>query len=251
MSTAEMLDSTQYSVDSIRQYEAVFGEDFVSPGGQIMATELIGKMQLAPGSRVLDVGCGLGGSCFVMARDFGLLAEGIDLSRNMLSIALQKSEQYGLSDSIKMTHGDCLELDCPQHYDAIYSRDVFLHISDKSHLFTVLHSALKAGGELLFTDYCCGEKPWNDAFADYVEGRGYSLHTLPGYAAFVAEAGFAQLRYEDLTERFIDILLKDLDKIQHLDLDQMIRDKLQQSWSGKLQRAKSGDHRWGLFRAIK
>lgn len=251
MTTAEMLDSTQYSMESIRQYEAVFGEDFVSPGGEAMATELIGQMQLTPGSRVLDVGCGLGGSCFVMSRDFGLLAEGIDLSRNMLSIAVQKCEQYGLSDSIKLTHGDCLELDWRLHYDAIYSRDVFLHIRDKSRLFTVLHSALKAGGELLFTDYCCGEKPWTETFADYVEDRGYSLHTLPGYAALVEEAGFVQVRYEDLTERFIDILLQDLDKIQHLDLDQMIRGKLQQSWSGKLQRARSGDHRWGLFRAIK
>ncbi len=251
MPITNMLDSTQYSVDSIRQYEAVFGENFASPGGQVMATELIEQMQLAPGSRVLDVGCGLGGSCFVMAREFDLLAEGIDLSKNMLSIAVQKCEQYDLSDSIKITHGDCLELDRPQHYDAIYSRDVFLHISDKSRLFTVLHSALKTGGELLFTDYCCGEKPWNEAFADYVENRGYSLHTLPGYAALLEEAGFTRVRYEDLSERFIDILLKDLDKIQHLDLDQMIRDKLQQSWSGKLQRARSGDHRWGLFRAIK
>lgn len=251
MPTPEMLDNTQYSVDSIHQYEAIFGEDFVSPGGRSMTRELVEQLQLAPGSKVLDVGCGLGGACFVMAREFGLLAEGIDLSQNMLLMALQKCEAYGLSNIIKLRHGDCLEMDYPQYYDAIYSRDVFLHISDKSFLFSVLHNALKAGGELLFTDYCCGEKPWQDAFAEYVEDRGYTLHTLPEYAAFVKEAGFVQVRYEDLTERFIQLLLEELGKIEHLNLETPIRHKLKQSWSGKLQRARTSDHRWGLFRAIK
>ena len=70
--TQEFLDSSQYLESSILQYESIYGEDFVSPGGREVASELIASMGLEPGSRVLDVGCGLGGSAFLMARDFAL-----------------------------------------------------------------------------------------------------------------------------------------------------------------------------------
>jgi phosphoethanolamine N-methyltransferase len=247
----EMLDSTQYAVESIRHYEAIFGEDFVSPGGQDMALELIGQMELKPRSRVLDVGCGLGGNAFTMAREFDLLVDGIDLSKNMLAMAEQKLTAYGLSDHVSLEQGDCLQLDRPQYYDAIFSRDVFLHISNKARLFSVFHASLKPGGKLLFTDYCCGEKPWADEFSYYVEDRGYSLHTLPEYEELITDAGFTKVESLDITDRFIEILQADLIKIDGLELPESDREMLKQSWFGKQERARSGDHRWGLFSALK
>ena len=249
--TQEVLDSTQYAIESIRQYEAVFGEDFVSPGGLHLALELIEQLGLKPGSRVLDVGCGLGGNAFAMARDFDLIVDGIDLSKNMLTLAAEKLAVYELADQVSLEQGDCLDLDRPEFYDAIYSRDVFLHIADKARLFSVLNALLKSGGKLLFTDYCCGEKPWSDAFAAYVEDRGYSLHTLPEYAGLISDSGFTQVKSVDITDRFTDILRADLNKIDGLELSGSIRSQLKQSWLGKLGRAQSGDHRWGLFTATK
>jgi len=247
--TQEILDSTQYSVDSIRLYEVVYGEDFVSPGGLAMATELLSLLQLQPGSKVLDVGCGLGGSAFVMAREFGLIVDGIDLSKNMLSMAEEKCQTHQLTASVSFEQGDCLQLDCQGRYDAIYSRDVFLHIHDKSRLFSVLYGALKPGGQLLFTDYCCGEKPWGDSFVEYVRDREYCLHTLPEYADLIEQQGFVEVHQTDMTDRFMDILRNDINTIETLDLSDQIRSKLKQSWQGKLSRAESGDHRWGLFTA--
>ena len=249
--TQEMLDSTQYSVDSIQLYEAVYGEDFVSPGGLAMATELLSGLELPRGSKVLDVGCGLGGSAFVMAHEFGLIVDGIDLSKNMLSMAEEKRQAHQLTASVRFEQGDCLQLDCPEHYDAIYSRDVFLHIHDKSRLFSVLYAALKPGGRLLFTDYCCGEKPWGEVFVEYVRDRAYCLHTLNEYADLIEKADFVEVRKTDMTSRFIEILRNDLKTIEALDLSAQIRSSLRQSWMGKLERAESNDHRWGLFTADK
>ena len=249
--TQEFLDSAQYATESILQYEKIYGEDFVSPGGHQITFELVGQMKLSPGSRVLDAGCGLGGSAFVMARDFNLIVDGIDLSKNMLAIANEKLAAHGLSERVSFKWGDCLELDRPEYYDAIYSRDVFLHIEDKSRLFTVLNAALRPGGRLLFTDYCCGEKPWSDAFSDYVDDRGYILHTLPDYAGLISKAGFEQVEYQDITDRFISILQSDLNKIATLDLAHSERTKLEQAWRHKLTRTEAGDQRWGLFSAIR
>ena len=66
------LDSGQYSHESILKYEQVYGRTFVSPGGKGCAIELIEKLDLKPGSRVLDVGCGIGGSAFLMKQKFNL-----------------------------------------------------------------------------------------------------------------------------------------------------------------------------------
>jgi len=245
-----LLDSTQYTTSSIRRYVSVYGEDFVSPGGAGMAMELIGKMNLKPDNRVLDVGCGLGGSAFLMADRFDLLVDGIDLSRNMLEIANQKRDAYGLGQRVSLEYGDCLELDRPGHYDAVYSRDVFLHIRDKARLFSVLKRSLQPGGILLFTDYCCGQQPWHTDFVAYVKDRGYCLSTLPEYVRLVADAGFDHAEAQDISARFIQILQSDLDRIADLDLAETVRADLQRSWQGKLAYCRSGDHRWGLITAI-
>ncbi len=247
----QILDSTQYTSASVRLYEAVYGDDFVSPGGREMALELIGRLQLGPGRRVLDVGCGLGGSAFVMAQDFGLVVDGIDISSNMLSVASAKLSQYELASQVSFVRGDCLELHRPAVYDAIYSRDVFLHIGDKKRLFAVLYAMLKPGGKLLFSDYCCGEKPWADEFSSYVKGRGYDLLTLNQYTEKISAAGFVEVRPEDMTERFVEILEMELKKIKTLKYSQTVIGQLSQSWIGKLHRARSGDHRWGVFAAQK
>ena len=247
----EFLDTAQYETSSILQYESVYGEDFVSPGGRAMAVELIGRLDLEADSRVLDVGCGLGGSAFVMARDFNLNVDGIDLSKNMLALANAKLVERGLEDRVKLEWGDCLELDRPDFYDAVYSRDVFLHIQDKARLFSVLNNSLRVGGQLLFTDYCCGPQPWAVDFASYVEDRGYCLHTLDDYAGLISEAGFEQVVYEDLTDRFIGILESDLGTIAGMELDTTSRVKLEEGWRQKVSRSLAGDHRWGLFSARK
>ena len=249
--TQEFLDAEQYRSDAILAYEQVYGEDFVSPGGIEMARELVARLALAPGSRVLDVGCGLGGSAFVMAREFGLQVDGIDLSKNMLEIAARKLAAYGLEGQVSLEWGDCLELDREADYDAVYSRDVFLHIHDKLRLFKVLRAALRPGGRLLFTDYCCGAEPWKEDFSAYVEDRGYDLHTPAAYVELLTSAGFRQAGGEDISARFVEILRGELERIETLGLEPALREKLAASWRHKLARALGGDHRWGLFTACR
>ncbi len=249
--TQDFLDSSQYQNESIQRYESVYGEDFVSPGGRAVAREMITRMALKPGSRVLDVGCGLGGSAFVMASEFGLRVEGIDLSKNMLALAQQKLEAHGLANEVSLAWGDCLKMDCPECYDGIYSRDVFLHIDDKPRLFAVLHDSLRAGGRLLFTDYCSGNGPWDDDFSTYVRQRGYSLRRVDEYASLIARAGFDEVEAEDISAYFVDILESDIERIESLEIGRKARNGLLRSWRQKLARSQAGHHRWGLFSAKK
>jgi phosphoethanolamine N-methyltransferase len=186
-----------------------------------------------------------------MAAEFGLRVDGIDLSRNMLALAQRKLDANGLSGAVALRWGDCLELDCAQRYDAVYSRDVFLHIADKQRLFERLYAALRPAGKLLFSDYCCGPQPWSDAFSAYVQQRSYTLHTPAEYAELIAAAGFEQVVAKDETPLFIELLQTEAERIGALQLDESTRDKMRQSWQQKIERARAGDQRWGLFSAAR
>ena len=103
----------------------------------------------------------------------------------------------------------------------------------------------------MFTDYCCGAKPWSDEFDEYVQDRGYSLHTTEEYARYIADAGFEQVCADDLTERFITLLQAEEARIELLPMPEAAREKMKLSWQEKVQRARAGDQRWGLFSAFK
>ena len=249
--TALFLDSGQYTADSILDYELVYGKAFVSPGGKACADDLIQKMPLDAGDLVLDAGCGLGGSAFLMASKFGLRVDAIDLSENMIALAQDRLRELGYPKTIQLKQADCLQIDAEQKYNGIYSRDVFLHIPEKQKLFSVLHRALKLKGQLLFTDYCCASPPWDETFSAYVEKRGYDLQTVADYSALLDQAGFQVIEALDRTEDFINFSEQELARIETLNATPSVKKHLASDWLAKIQRARDGNQRWGQFLAIK
>ena len=235
---------SQYSDTSISHYEAVFGMDFVSPGGYDTARDLVASMDLAPGSRVLDIGCGLGGCAFLLAQEFGCLVKGIDLSENMVARARAKLSAKKLHDQVSFECVDILKYNSDRSYDAVFSRDVFLHIGNKSDLLNRIRELLVAGGKLLFTDYARGPEPHCDTFDRYVSERGYVLHSAEEYAELIREAGFSDVEVRDCTEDFITILGHECSRIPDLGLPSTVSAALEASWNAKINHARLGDHRW-------
>lgn len=246
------LQEEQYSPKNVRAYEAIYGTDFVSPGGKAMARRLLSELDLQPNRRVLDVGSGLGGSVFLLAEEFDALPTGIDLSPNMVAEATRRSRLRGLGESVNFRNLDCLELDESEAFDLVVSRDVFLHIHDKERLMSVLFRALKPGGQIYFTDYCCKPKPWPWSFSAYVDARKYALHTLEEYQAYIRGAGFDIIEARDITDLFAHTLSEELSRLKGVrGVGWATRTGLRMAWKMKLNRARSGVHRWGLFRARK
>merc|ERR1712173_276705 len=85
--TQDFLNAGQYKRNGILRYERVFGRTFVSTGGLTTTKDIVDPIGLKPGMKVLDIGCGTGGSAFYMASYFGAEVLGIDLSDNMLAVA--------------------------------------------------------------------------------------------------------------------------------------------------------------------
>ena len=57
-----------YDRKGILRYEAIFGRTYVSVGGETTTREFVSQLDLKPGMKILDIGCGTGGSAFYMAR---------------------------------------------------------------------------------------------------------------------------------------------------------------------------------------
>merc|ERR1712137_262930 len=144
------LDTQQYSNRSIARYEKIFGDGYVSTGGQETTTEFVERLNLKKGDHVLDVGCGIGGGDFYMARDFGAVVGGIDLSSNMINFAIERAHKYPGLD-VKFDVRDATTVEYPENsFDVIYSRDTILHIEDKKALFANFLKWLKPGPTVHF-----------------------------------------------------------------------------------------------------
>jgi phosphoethanolamine N-methyltransferase len=235
-----LLDATQYQMDAIAKYEAIYGRHFISPGGLDSARACIARLGLRPGMAVLDIGCGLGGSAFCMARESGVRVHGIDLSANMMASAQRRLLEEGLQAQVTLQHGDVLEMEPAPRYDRVYSRDVFLHIHDKPRLLALIRQLLKPGGLLFFTDYCRGEGSPSPEFAAYIAQRQYDLCTVSGYQGLLEQAGYEQVQATDQTGEFIAILRRELARIA----DGAAHAEIRQSWLDKIARASRGEQGW-------
>ncbi|KAK6297968.1 hypothetical protein J4Q44_G00310230 [Coregonus suidteri] len=223
----QFLDNQQYTRNGILRYEKMFGTGYVSTGGPSTT------------------------------KTFGVKVLGLDLSANKVDIAIERAMEENLP-SVHFEVADATKREFPEgSFDVVYSRDTILHIDDKLALFKRFHSWLKPGGQVLVTDYCCGERPWTPQFQEYVKQRGYVLYTPTQYGKFLQQAGFSNVRGEDRTAQFMQVIQTELERAAAMK-DEFIKEFSEEDylaivngWSDKLKRSNTGDQRWGLFHATR
>ncbi|WP_347565694.1 class I SAM-dependent methyltransferase [Nocardioides sp. IC4_145] len=108
------------------------------------------KLDLRPGQRLLDVGCGWGGMVIHAAKEYGVRALGVTLSREQASWAQQAVDEAGVGDLVEVRHSDYR--DVPETgFDAISSIGLTEHIGVRNYpaYFGFLRDHLKPEGRLL------------------------------------------------------------------------------------------------------
>ncbi|HIK45074.1 MAG TPA: methyltransferase domain-containing protein [Leptolyngbyaceae cyanobacterium M65_K2018_010] len=110
-----------------------------------------GLDQCPPGTRVLDVGCGIGGSSRILAQDYGFAVTGITISPQQVERARQLTPpgvtaQFWVDDAMALSFPD-------GSFDVVWSIEAGPHMPDKALFAKELLRVLKPGGILVVADW--------------------------------------------------------------------------------------------------
>lgn len=108
------------------------------------------KLELQPGQRLLDVGCGWGGMVQHAVEHYGVTALGVTLSGEQASYAQQALKAAGLDDRAEIRHLDYRDV-TETGFDAASSIGLTEHIGIKNYpaYFQFLRDKVRVGGRLL------------------------------------------------------------------------------------------------------
>ena len=141
-------------LDEAMVYSCAYFEkpcDDLARAQQAKLDHICRKLQLAPGQRFLDIGCGWGALVIHAARHYGVRAHGITLSARQLELARERIAEAGLEDRVTVELQDYREVPGDSVYDKIASVGMFEHVGLKNlpGYFSTVHRLLKPSGLFL------------------------------------------------------------------------------------------------------
>lgn len=183
------------------------------PRGILASDIMLRRMNLNKTSRVLDVGCGVGSTCAHIAKTYGCLVTGVDVSSEVLfkAQALYKYEPY--FEQMRFQVADIRQLPfADNEFDAVLCESVLFFVSDKEKAINEMARVVKPEGYLGINELCLNHKPGYDKIKDYF--------LRPELGGFLAAAPGIM---EPLLNHHFDILLQDE---QPFDLEAQLKAEL-------------------------
>ena len=145
-----------------RQYSCAYWKDSketLEDAQQNKLNHIISKLNIKPGQKVLDIGCGWGGMAFEIARQKGCEVVGISLSKNQISYCNKKAKELSLDNQVQFQLVDYREL--KGKFDRIVSVGMFEHVGIKFYgsFFRAVNNLLKDDGISLLHTIGSIDKP--------------------------------------------------------------------------------------------
>lgn len=157
-----------------------------------------GLAQLPPNTTVLDVGCGIGGSSRILARNYGFAVTGITISPQQVKRAQELTPeglnaQFQIDDAIALSFPDA-------SFDVVWSIEAGPHMPNKATFARELMRVLKPGGVLVVADWNqrdtrqkslnFWEKPVMRQLLDQWSHPAFA--SIEGFAELLAETGLVE-----------------------------------------------------------
>jgi len=172
---------------------------------------LAAKMNLRPGMRVLDVGCGVGGPAREIARFAEVNIVGLNNNEFQVRRARQYTKEADLENQISFVTGDFMKLADyfgENSFDAVYAVEATVHAPTWEGVYGEIMKVLKPGGvfgvyEWCMTDAWDPSNPEHKTLAHEIEiGNGIpEMRGLSKAREALKTVGFQIEHEEDLAER--------------------------------------------------
>jgi cyclopropane fatty-acyl-phospholipid synthase-like methyltransferase len=153
------------------------------------------------GSRILDIGCGFGGSSLYLAKKYGASVTGITISPVQVQMAKEAAAKTNLDASFFLM--DAEEMQFAQPFDLLWSVESISHYHDPRKFFASAVRFLKSGGRFALTDWFQKENlspaDKKKFIAPIEKGMMVELHGMNDYSDFLVSSGLQIVHRQDLT----------------------------------------------------
>ena len=169
---------------------------------QIQMIEHLAQLaNMKRGWRLLDIGCGFGGTSVYLAKKYGAKATGITISPVQVKMAKDAAAKAKVDARFLLM--DAEDMQFAERFDLLWSMESISHYHDPEKFFASAAKLLKPGGCFALTDWFQKE---NVSAADrkkFIEpiekGMMVELRGMNAYSEFLAASGLEVVYREDMT----------------------------------------------------
>lgn len=209
------LETSGRSIDAL-SIDDLAGVEEYHIRGREATSELLSWTGIDEETRVLDVGCGIGGACRFIASTYGSHVTGLDLSREYCRVGRALSGHVGLAEQTTFQQGTALAMPFEDgQFDLALSLHVQMNIGDKKSYLEEMRRVLASGGQVGLYEICSG--PGGEAYypVPWADNETISFLSSPEELRDMASsAGLRTVRWEDLTSRGLKWFEQVLAKVQ-------------------------------------
>jgi tocopherol O-methyltransferase len=155
-------------------------------------------------SKVLDAGCGVGGSSFYLAQKYNCTCIGISLSEDQMQYALTYQKKLQLEQKTQFEIMDyCHTRFANNSFDVVWGCESICYAFDKKELLKEVYRVLKPGGVFIMADGMVNDIKNNEhaTIRKWLDGWQVNyLETPSNWVAYANELGFSSVAVKDITK---------------------------------------------------